>query len=116
MLNYGHTIGHALETATDYGALLHGEAVAVGMAAAARISQGMGLLGPGDMDRQDRPLARFGLPTRFPDVNRDAVRRAMQVDKKVAAGAINWVLLQGVGQAVGKDGSVRRDEAGRVRG
>ena len=72
----------------------------MGMAAAARISQGMGLLGPGDVARQDRLLSRFGLPTRFPDVDREAVHVAMQVDKKVAAGAISWVLLHGVGRAV----------------
>ncbi len=100
LLNYGHTIGHGLETATEYGALLHGEAVAVGMAAAARISQGMGLIDAGTVARQDRLLTRFGLPVRYPQVDVDAVRRAMQVDKKVAAGAINWVLLEGVGRAV----------------
>ena len=100
LLNYGHTIGHALETATEYGALLHGEAVAVGMAAAARISQGMGLIDAGTVARQDRLLTRFGLPVRYPQADVDAVRRAMQVDKKVAAGAINWVLLEGVGRAV----------------
>ena len=100
LLNYGHTIGHGLETATEYGALLHGEAVAVGMAAAARISQGMGLIDAGTVARQDRLLTRFGLPVRYPQADVDAVRRAMQVDKKVAAGAINWVLLEGVGRAV----------------
>jgi 3-dehydroquinate synthetase len=100
LLNYGHTVGHALEAATGYGRLLHGEAVAVGMAAAARISHGMGLLSAEAVERQDRLLARFGLPTRCPGVDRDAVRRAMGVDKKTAAGAIHWVLLEGIGRAV----------------
>ena len=100
LLNYGHTIGHALEAATAYGKLLHGEAVSVGMAAAARISQGMGLIGGDVVARQDRLLERFSLPTRFPGADREAVRRAMLVDKKTAAGAITWVLLEDVGRAV----------------
>lgn len=100
LLNYGHTVGHALEAATEYGRLLHGEAVAIGMAAAARISRGMGLLDAATVERQDRLLARFGLPTRFPDADRDAVRRAMLTDKKTADGSVRWVLLEGVGRAV----------------
>ncbi len=104
MLNYGHTVGHALEAATEYGRLLHGEAVAIGMTAAARISQAMGLLDGAAVERQDRLLARFGLPTHFPEADRDAVRRAMLTDKKTTDGSVRWVLLEGVGQAV-----VRRD-------
>ena len=100
LLNYGHTVGHALEAATGYGALLHGEAVSVGMAAAARISRGMGLLSAAAVTRQDRLLERFGLPIRYPRVDRDAVRRAMGVDKKTLAGVIQWVLLEEVGRAV----------------
>jgi 3-dehydroquinate synthase len=100
LLNYGHTVGHALEAATGYGALLHGEAVAVGMAAAARISRDMGLLSAADVERQDRLLQRFGLPTSYPGADREALRRAMGVDKKTAAGAIHWVLLEGMGRAV----------------
>jgi shikimate kinase/3-dehydroquinate synthase len=100
LLNYGHTIGHGLETATEYGTLLHGEAVAIGMAAAVRISRGMGLIGDDVVARQDKVLQRYGLPTRLPGVDRDAVRRAMSVDKKTTAGTIRWVLLEGIGKAV----------------
>jgi shikimate kinase/3-dehydroquinate synthase len=100
LLNYGHTVGHALEAATGYGALLHGEAVSVGMAAAARISRGMGLLSADAVARQDRLLERFGLPVRHPGADRDAMRRAMGVDKKTQAGVIQWVLLEEVGRAV----------------
>jgi 3-dehydroquinate synthetase len=100
LLNYGHTIGHGLETATEYGTLLHGEAVAIGMAAAVRISRGMGLIGDDVVARQDKVLQQYGLPTRLPGVDRDAVRRAMSVDKKTTAGTIRWVLLEGIGKAV----------------
>ena len=100
LLNYGHTIGHALEAATKYGMLLHGEAVAIGMTAAVRISRGMGLIDDEVVARQDKVMQRFGLPTTLPGVDRSAVRRAMSVDKKTSAGAIRWVLLEGIGRAV----------------
>ena len=99
LLNYGHTLGHALEAATGYGRLLHGEAVAVGMTAAVRISRDMGLIGQDVVDRQDRLLERFGLPTRCPGVDRDAVRQAMGVDKKAVDGKLRWILLEDVGRA-----------------
>ncbi len=100
LLNYGHTIGHALEAATEYGELLHGEAVAIGMTAAVRISRWMGLIDDDLVERQDALLRRFNLPTSFPGADRDAVRRAMSVDKKTAAGSIRWVLLEGLGRSV----------------
>ena len=68
LLNYGHTVGHALEAATGYGALLHGEAVAVGMQAAARIAHRMGMLDAAAVERQRRLLERLGLQLRTPDV------------------------------------------------
>ncbi|MDE2802674.1 MAG: 3-dehydroquinate synthase, partial [Chloroflexota bacterium] len=100
LLNYGHTIGHALEAATAYGELLHGEAVAIGMTAAVRISRAMGLIGDDLVDRQDALLRRFNLPTSFPGADRDAVRQAMSVDKKTSAGSIRWVLLDGLGRSL----------------
>ncbi len=100
LLNYGHTIGHGLETATEYGTLLHGEAVAIGMTAAVRISRGMGLIGDDVVLRQDKALKLYGLPTRMPGADREAIRRAMSVDKKTTAGNIRWVLLEGIGCAV----------------
>ncbi|MDE2900670.1 MAG: 3-dehydroquinate synthase, partial [Chloroflexota bacterium] len=99
-LNYGHTIGHALEAATAYGELLHGEAVAIGMTAAVRISRAMGLIGDDLVERQDALLRRFNLPTSFPGADRDAVRQAMSVDKKTSAGSIRWVLLDGLGTSL----------------
>ncbi|MBI4234446.1 MAG: 3-dehydroquinate synthase [Chloroflexi bacterium] len=103
LLNYGHTIGHALEAATEYGQLLHGEAVAIGMTAAAHISHRMGLLDAEGVARQQQVLERFHLPLRSPPVRLDAVRAAMQVDKKTAGKTIRWVLLEGIGRAVARD-------------
>jgi 3-dehydroquinate synthase len=101
LLNYGHTIGHALETATEYGRFLHGEAVAVGMRGAALIGQRAGVTqGPGLLERQQTLLKRFGLPDSCPGVDLEAVERAMGLDKKTEGGRIQWVLLERLGRAV----------------
>ncbi len=99
LLNYGHTLGHALEAATDYQTLLHGEAVAIGMAGAARISHRMGLLSSEDVARHDAIITRFGLPTRCPPVAMPALHAALRLDKKVQGGAQRWVLLEHLGFA-----------------
>jgi 3-dehydroquinate synthase len=98
ILNYGHTIGHGLEAAAEYAGMLHGEAVAVGMAGAARIARRLGLLPPEVAERQDALIARFGLPLRASGVDASRVLAAMALDKKVKGGAIRWVLLEGIGQ------------------
>ncbi|HXG42153.1 MAG TPA: 3-dehydroquinate synthase, partial [Dehalococcoidia bacterium] len=100
VLNYGHTLGHALESATEYVSFLHGEAVAVGMMAAAEIGQRAGITPPPLVERQRRLLERFGLPTRAPGMPLAAVRQAMALDKKVRGGALRWVLLEDVGRPV----------------
>jgi|FaiFalDrversion3_1042247.scaffolds.fasta_scaffold01635_2 shikimate kinase/3-dehydroquinate synthase len=100
VLNYGHTLGHALESATDYASFLHGEAVAVGMTAAAEIGRRSGVTPPQLVARQRRLLERFGLPTRAPGVPLAAVRGAMALDKKVRGGSLRWVLLEDVGRPV----------------
>ncbi|MBI4337429.1 MAG: 3-dehydroquinate synthase [Chloroflexi bacterium] len=100
LLNYGHTVGHGLEAATEYGRYLHGEAVSVGMMAAGLISQRMGMLSAEALERQRTVLERYGLPTRCLGVDLAAVQRAMQVDKKRAGKAQRWVLLEEVGKAV----------------
>ena len=66
LLNYGHTIGHALEASTEYGRFLHGEGVSVGMMGAARMAAEMGLMPPAIVDRQQRLLERFSLPISAP--------------------------------------------------
>ena len=99
LLNYGHTVGHALEAAMGYQGLLHGEAVAIGMMAAARISHRLGLLDAEVEVEQRRILESFGLPVIAPRVDPEALRRAMQLDKKVSRKAVRWVLLEAVGRS-----------------
>ncbi len=98
VLNYGHTIGHALEAATGYAELLHGEAVAVGMRAAASIAVGMGLHPADASERQTRLLRQLGLPQESPETESDAIRTAMGLDKKRAGGRIAWILPNGLGK------------------
>ncbi|MEW6033790.1 MAG: 3-dehydroquinate synthase [Chloroflexota bacterium] len=100
LLNYGHTIAHGIEAATGYKRFLHGEAVAIGMVGAAMLSQRMGLVGPEVVAQHRSLLEKFRLPVSCPDVERKAVLRAMELDKKVKEGAIRWVLLEGIGKAV----------------
>jgi len=100
ILNYGHTIGHGLETAAEYAGMLHGEAVAVGMAGAARIACRLGLLPPETAERQDALIARFGLPLRASGIDAAKVLAAMALDKKIKGGDIRWVLLEDIGRPV----------------
>ena len=100
LLNYGHTIGHAIEAATGYDTYLHGEAVSVGMMGAANIALHRGLLDAEAVERQADMLRSFGLPLSCEGVSVVAIEEAMRSDKKVSAGAIRWVLLDGIGNAV----------------
>lgn len=99
LLNYGHTVGHAIEARVGYGRYLHGEAVAIGMAAAAHIACQMGLLPAEIAARQERVLTDLGLPQRCPDTSPPALRATIGLDKKRSNGAIGWVLPLGLGQA-----------------
>ncbi len=101
LLNLGHTFGHALEQVTGFGPYLHGEAVAVGLAAAARLSHQLGHLTAADVARVERTVAAQGLPVRLraPLPLADLLA-AMQHDKKVRAGQLRFVLLHGLGTAV----------------
>jgi 3-dehydroquinate synthase len=100
ILNYGHTIAHGLEAATKYGYFLHGEAVAIGMMGAAKLSQRLGLLPSAAVERQRALLQNFGLPTGFSGLGLTEITRAMELDKKVKGKAIHWVLLQDIGDVV----------------
>ena len=98
-LNYGHTIGHALEAATNYD-LLHGDAVAIGMAIECSLSVRLGQVDK-DVEVQQRELlTRFGLPTRLPRVSLDTVIEHVNYDKKVFGNAPRWILPVGIGRAV----------------
>jgi 3-dehydroquinate synthase len=97
LLNYGHTVGHALEAVTGF-RISHGRAVAWGMRVAAAISAQLGEASPGLMERQDALLSVRGLPGPRPEVDLDAVLAATRRDKKVRGGRQTWVLLRDLGR------------------
>ncbi len=99
LLNYGHTIGHAIESVTGYGAWLHGEAVAVGMMVAARLGERLGITPADVVERQERLLLRLGLPVRADGLSTSSLLRAALWDKKVRGGRARWVLLQSLGSS-----------------
>jgi 3-dehydroquinate synthase len=124
ILNYGHTIGHGLEAATRYKRFLHGEAVAIGMMGAAKLSQRLGFFPPAAVERQRALLKKFGLPTSLRaetasqrrggklsnlKLNLGGITKAMELDKKVRARAIRWVLLQDIGKTVIRSDVHRED-------
>jgi len=99
ILNYGHTVGHALEAAAGYGRLLHGDAVAWGMRVAARLSRRLGLCGDEVVEAQDTLLRDYGLPAPLPAFSRAQLGEAMGHDKKTRGRELRWVLLRGIGRA-----------------
>ena len=99
LLNFGHTVGHALETATGYG-LLHGEAVAIGMAVEAHLAVRLGLADAGIEQRLDALLEQLELPTRLPEVAHERLLELIQRDKKVFGATPRWILPTTAGQAV----------------
>ena len=102
ILNYGHTIGHAVESVSDF-KIKHGNAVAIGMAAAARVASKLGLLDAAEVKRLKDLIMRAGLPARLPDLKVGQVMQAMEHDKKVRAGKVRFVLLKSIGKAVVAD-------------
>lgn len=105
LLNLGHTFGHALEAATGYSpALVHGEAIAIGMVLAHDFSVRMNLMGPDDALRVRRHFEAVGLPTRLADVpgglpDAEGLLGLILQDKKVARGALTFILTRGIGRA-----------------
>ncbi len=99
ILNYGHTVGHALETATGYTRFSHGEAVMLGMVAAGGIAHAMGLFPEADLNRQNALIARTGLSWDTDGIDPDAALDIMTRDKKVSAGRIRFVLPSRIGRA-----------------
>jgi len=101
LLNLGHTFGHAVEQVTGYGTYLHGEAVAVGLCAAGRLSRTLGMLGDIEVRRIESVVSAHGLPTRLRSPLPIAgLLAAMARDKKARAGNLRFVLLKGLGEAV----------------
>jgi 3-dehydroquinate synthase len=108
LLNLGHTFAHAIEQATGYGAYLHGEAVAVGLCAAARLSARLGMIGAADAARVEAAVSAHALPARLlRPLATGSLMAAMAHDKKARAGSARYVLLESLGRAV-----VRADVAG----
>ncbi len=101
ILNYGHTMGHALENVAGYGELLHGEAVSLGMMLAATIAQQAGMFADADVARQGQLLRALGLPVLYKGTVRPQdILAAMQVDKKVASKQVRWIMPQRIGEVI----------------
>lgn len=100
ILNFGHTIGHAIENSAGYGEYLHGEAIAIGQVAAAKLSMELLGLCPGCVARIEDVFARAGLPTQIQLGARQRARlfEAMKLDKKVSGGEIKFVLAEEIGK------------------
>jgi 3-dehydroquinate synthase len=98
-LNFGHTLGHAIEAALGYRSLLHGEAVAIGMRAAAWLSVRAAGLAPESHIRLEAALDHLGLPVRMPPIALTKLHNAMRQDKKRARGTVRWVLTPRIGDA-----------------
>ncbi len=104
VLNYGHTLGHAIEAVTGYSPVLHGEAVAMGMVAVAEMGCSLGMIDEALVSRHRRLIERFDLPTQSPPgLGRAEIVEAMSRDKKVVGGKQRWVLLDGVGNPIVRD-------------
>ena len=103
ILNYGHTLGHCVETLSGYGTYLHGEAVGLGMLAAGALSRHLGLWSAQDESRQRALIAAAGLPLNWPPLDPDAVLACLQGDKKVRQGKVRFVLPVAIGQVEIRD-------------
>jgi 3-dehydroquinate synthase len=108
LLNYGHTVGHALEAGAGYGTLLHGEAVSVGMQAASRIARRMGMLDLDAVERQTALLQALHLPLGW-QANPEDILERLSLDKKRAGSRQRWVLAERIGA-----GRVRDDVPAEV--
>jgi len=96
ILNYGHTIGHAIESASDF-KVEHGEAVATGMLAAARISNKLGIFDKNELIRLKSVIKKAGLPTLIPNLKLERIIQAIEHDKKILRGKIRFVLPKSIG-------------------
>ena len=99
LLNFGHTFGHAIEKLTGYDNWTHGEAVAVGMVLASRLSEKMSLITPEDVQDIEKILKASHLPISLPNMDPDELLAAMKSDKKVKDRNIQLVLLKNIGEA-----------------
>ncbi|MBD3183920.1 3-dehydroquinate synthase [Candidatus Poribacteria bacterium] len=101
ILNYGHTIGHSVESVSGYSYFRHGEAVSIGMAVAARIAVNMGILDDEQEKRQNLILSNYGLPVKFPDLETDEIIKTLYLDKKIKENKkLRFVLAKKIGKAI----------------
>lgn len=98
ILNYGHTVGHAIESVSGL-TIWHGEAVAIGMIIEARISYRLGVMSKNDVARLNEVITRAGLPTEPPELDADEVVQAIRHDKKIIQGKIKFALPRKIGEA-----------------
>ena len=98
ILNFGHTIGHAIESVSDL-RVQHGEAVAIGMLAEARISSKLGIFKENEMSRLEEVIARAGLPIQIPALQLEEIIKAIKHDKKILQGKIRFALPRTIGEA-----------------
>jgi len=99
ILNYGHTVGHALESLTNYTTYAHGEAIAIGMIAAAHISRDIGATGLETIERHESMIRAFGLPDVFPrSISPVSILKQISGDKKSMAGRARWILPRRIGE------------------
>jgi 3-dehydroquinate synthase len=104
ILNFGHTVGHALEAVTRYGRFRHGEAVGHGMLVAGEISKHLGLLAASELESLREAVRLCGPLPRADDLDASAIMTSLQSDKKSVGGRIQWVLLERIGRARIVDG------------
>lgn len=99
VLNFGHTLSHAIETVQHYGGYTHGEAVAIGMAQMQALCEKKGLAAPGTAQRIVALLERYGLPHTLQGIDIDAMKAATAVDKKRIGGRVNVVIVPEIGRS-----------------
>jgi len=115
-LNYGHTFGHAIEAVTEYRVYLHGEAIALGMCAAAGLARALGMVDAAFETRQRACLEAYGLPVHWDQLPVDATLSAMRKDKKARAGTMKFILPTGLGQVVQRTDISEADVRGALEG
>jgi 3-dehydroquinate synthase len=104
VLNFGHTVGHALEAVTNYRRFRHGEAVGYGMLAAAEISKRLELLDASELESLRGAVRLAGTLPEASGLDAETIRRALRMDKKAVGGSVRWVLLEALGCARVVDG------------
>jgi 3-dehydroquinate synthase len=98
ILNFGHTLGHAIEALTGYSKFIHGEAVAIGMVYAAKLSQQLGKCQSVVSSRLSKLVNKFGLPSQWPDLDSSAVIECLYHDKKTMNHKIKFILIKDIGR------------------